>query len=98
MEYAGAFFGVFAVGVVVLLVGTATRRVVTALAGLKAMEFAVIGIPIASAIARLIRSPLPADASLAWRAVDILVSVVVLLLGAAVFVWIVRLRTATVDE
>ena len=98
MDYAVAFVGLFAFGVVVFLVGSVTHGVVTALAGLKAMGFAVVGIPLVSAFARLMHSPLPADAALAWRIFDILVSVIVLLLGAAVLVWIVRLRPTEVDE
>jgi hypothetical protein len=43
-------------------------------------------------------SPLPADAAFAWRAFDILFSVVELSLAAAAIVWIIRLNPKKVDQ
>jgi uncharacterized membrane protein YecN with MAPEG domain len=94
MNDAVALLGLFAVGFVLIV----TRRAITAMAGYKVMAIAVVGFPLLSAIGRLIHSPLPTDAALQWRAFDILVSVVELLLSAAAVVWIVRARSTKVDE
>jgi hypothetical protein len=62
------------------------------------MALAVVGFPLVSAIGRLMNSPVPADAALAWRAFDILFSAVELSLAAAGIVWIIRLNPRTVDH
>jgi hypothetical protein len=98
MGYAAALIGLFVVGVIIFLLGLIARRPIALIAGAKVLACAVVGFPLISAIARLIYSPLPPDAALAWRAIDILVSVVELLLATAGLLWIVRMRPATVDE
>jgi len=98
MDFAVVLVGLFAVGVVVFILGIVTRRPITNIAGAKLMATAVVGFPLVSAITRLINSPLPADAAFAWRAFDILFSVSELLLAVAGLVWIVRLPAISVDR
>ena len=89
---------VFAVGLTVSLVGTFTRRGATAIAGYTTMAMAVVAFPLVSAVARLVDSPLPADAALAWLAFDLLFSVVEVFIAIGLLVWIVRMRPKTVDD
>ena len=82
--------GMFGVGAVTLIFGAVARWDLALRTGSKLMASAVVAIPFLAAVARLVHSPLPPDASILLRAIDTFVEVVMIALGIAALAWIRR--------